>query len=623
MKNNFYKHLLSTKSIVIYFTFITLFLSSSIAQIEKTEEQKEQIDNQNQHNLVTIKWDAVPSVTGYQIKIFDSNQTVIETQNVKENFFEWLGANPGTYTYQVASLDSLSRPGEFSPPGNISITKVQANIEKPKITLTQTSLIFSFKENKFVTKYDLNLKTEDEVPTTLYQEESQSPIFTIPITKIQEYHRIKWYAKVYLTSNQILLFQGTASLTNEETGITLLTPIDREALKPQLHYLFSWQQKNPASLYHLNLWTMKPSKSKLATIKTNNLSYKVPYAYFQNSKEIRWNVTGITNHKKVLSPSNKLFILEGDKSPIKLLSPDHKQTIVPPEMITLSWELKPDVSNYRVVMTSGSKVLIDKTTAKNTVSLSTKMPKNQQTLEWKVSSTNNTAPMTSETRKIIIATSKANKFKKIGTLSTFFTMSKGTFEETADGASISSTQDSPFTLGGAYTYQFNEKSSVSSSIYISQLDGSIYNGETISIPPEYGLNAYYNHTFRNFPVVPYIGLDHERFSTYNTDELPLGYTLKTREHNITCLTLGAYKSLKIKRKNLLLKASLSKSIHSFSAPESLVTPETFGGFKFIFYSSLDLSRRWSVHFLYKVHMLSGPTDLSIHRVGLGVGYRIF
>jgi len=267
--------------------------------------------------------------------------------------------------------------------------------------------------------------------------------------------------------------------------------------------------------------------------------------------------------------------------------------------------------------------LLDKTTPKSTVSLSTKMPKNKQTIEWRVSSTNNATPMTSETRKIIIAPDKAKKFKKIGTLSTFFTMSKGTFEETSDGAAISSTQDSPFTLGGAYTYQFNEKSSVSGSMYVSQLDGSIYNGETITIPPEYGLNAYYNHTFHDFPVVPYIGLDHERFSTYNTDELSLGYTLKTREHNITYLTLGAYKSLKLKRKNLLLKASLSKSIHSFSAPESLVTPETFGGFKLIFYSSLDLSRRWSLHFLYKVHKLSGPTELSIHRMGLGVAFRIF
>ena len=609
-----------TKSIVIYFTFITLFLSSSIAQIEKTEEPT---NNQNQHNLVTIKWSSVPSVSGYQIKIFDSEQTVIETQNVTENYFEWLGANPGTYTYQVASLDSLSRPGDFSPPGNISITKVQANVEKPTMTLTETSLIFSFKENKFVTQYELTLKTDEEVPSTLHQDKSKSPIFTVPIAKLQESHRIKWYAKVYLTSDQILLFQGTASLINTETGITLLTPIDREALKPQLHYHFSWQQKTPASLYHLNFWKIKPSKSKLATIKTSNLFYKVPHAYFQNSKEIQWNVTGITNQKKVLSLTNKLFILEGDKSPIKLLSPDHEQVIIPPEMITLSWELRPDVSNYHVVMTSGTKVLLDKTTPKNTVSLSTKMPKNKQTIEWRVSSTNNANPMTSETRKIIIAPDKANKFKKIGTLSTFFTMSKGTFEETSEGAAISSTQDSPFTLGGAYSYQFNEKSSASGSMYVSQLDGSIYNGETITIPPEYGLNAYYNHTFQDFPVVPYIGLDHERFSTYNTDELPLGYTLKTREHNITYLTLGAYKSFKIKRKNLLLKTSLSKSIHSFSAPESLVTPEAFGGFKLIFYSSLDLSRRWSLHFLYKVHKLSGPTELSIHRMGLGVAFRIF
>ena len=617
MKNNFYKHLLFVRSIFIYFIFSTFLLSSSIAQIE------EQVENENQHNLVTIKWTAVPSVSGYQIQIFDSDQSLIETQNVTENYFEWLGANPGNYTYQVASLDSLGRPGEFSPQGNITITKVQISIERPKLNMTKTSLIFSFAENKFVTQYELNLEADEEVPTNLHLEKSKSPVFTIPIKKFQDYSRIKWYAKVYLTSNQILLFHGIANLPNLGTGITLLTPIDREALKPQLFYHFSWQQKKPVPLYHLNLWKIKPFKSKLVTIKTNNLSFKVPHAYFQNSKEIHWNVTGFANQKKTLSQTNKLFILEGDKSPIKLLSPVHEKTFIPPEMITLSWEPRPEVSDYRVVMTSGSKVLLDKTTAKHTVSLSTKMPKSKQTIEWKVSSTSETYPMTSETRKIIVAPTKTKKFKKIGTLSAFYTMSRGTFSESADGASIASTQDSPLTLGSAYVYQFKQKSSVSGSMYVSQLDGSIYNGETITIPPEYGLNAYYNHTFQDFPVVPYIGLDHERFSTYNTDELPLGYTLKTREHNITYLTLGAYKSFKIKRKNLLLKASLSKSIHSFSAPESLVTPEAFGGFKLIFYSSLDLSRRWSLHFLYKVHKLSGPTELSIHRMGLGVAFRIF
>src|SRR3989339_445303 len=151
MKNNFNKHLLFARRIVIYLTFLCFFLSSSIAQIE------DNIDNQNQHNLVTIKWSAVPNVSGYQIQIFDSDQTLIETQNVQDNLFDWLGANPGSYTYQVASLDSLGRPGEFSPQGNIQITKVQIRIERPQLEMTKTSLIFSFKENKFVTQYELHI----------------------------------------------------------------------------------------------------------------------------------------------------------------------------------------------------------------------------------------------------------------------------------------------------------------------------------------------------------------------------------------------------------------------------------------------------------------------------------
>jgi hypothetical protein len=51
-----------------------------------------------------------------------------------------------------------------------------------------------------------------------------------------------------------------------------------------------------------------------------------------------------------------------------------------------------------------------------------------------------------------------------------------------------------------------------------------------------------------------------------------------------------------------------------------VNPEKFSGLKYIAYLNMKYNNKWFYHGLFKQHSLTGATDLTITRFGLGVGY---
>ncbi len=215
------------------------------------------------------------------------------------------------------------------------------------------------------------------------------------------------------------------------------------------------------------------------------------------------------------------------------------------------------------------------------------------------------------------------KNEKDWRFSAFYTLSKGTFEENIIGTNIStvSNQDSPITLGGSAFKSISSEMNFSGSFYLSKIDSGISDrNEEVSIPFELGLTSYLGLRKSNWPIEVYSGLDIERFSSYNTDELPSGEALSTREHTITYFTAGVSKSFGWLGKKFLAKASISKSLLSLQSRESLVNPEKFSGLKYIAYLNMKYNDRWFYHGLFKQHSLTGATDLTITRFGLGVGY---
>lgn len=209
--------------------------------------------------------------------------------------------------------------------------------------------------------------------------------------------------------------------------------------------------------------------------------------------------------------------------------------------------------------------------------------------------------------------------------SIFYTFSSGQFQETIPESSIStqSNQDSPVTLGLALFNKFSKNWSFSASAYFSKLNSSVSEiGETVNIPWEYGTTTYLGYMANWMPVEVYGGIDHERFSSYNTEELPSGAALETREHNITYYTGGISKVFKLWNKQFMTKASYSKSFMTSESRPSKVTPISFEGSKFMLYLNMKYNQDWFFHLFYKQHTLTGPTELIISRVGFGFGYKL-
>ena len=246
-----------------------------------------------------------------------------------------------------------------------------------------------------------------------------------------------------------------------------------------------------------------------------------------------------------------------------------------------------------------------------------------QTLSQK--SQRKTASIINENQKLVAAIDRDDDKERADrwNYSLFYALSRGSLQEGIPNSNISteSSQDSPLTLGFSTFKRLSYDFNYSGSLYLSKLDGGLSDqNESVSLPWEYGLNSYMGYQRENWPLEVYTGLDHERFSSYNTEELPSGEPLTTREHTLTFLTLGISKKFEWFGKQFLAKASYSSSIMSSQSRPSKINLQEFEGTKFILYLNMKASKDWFYHGFYKQHDLEGATSLHIARLGLGFGY---
>jgi hypothetical protein len=225
-----------------------------------------------------------------------------------------------------------------------------------------------------------------------------------------------------------------------------------------------------------------------------------------------------------------------------------------------------------------------------------------------------------------IRTRKKTKLPPKVDLSVFYAVSQGQFQETIKSSNISAetTQDSPVTIGVSFKREHpnDQHMFYSGSFYLSYLNGgnSTISNKEVDIPFEYGSNFYWNFKTRgNYTY--YAGVDHERFSTFNIDELTSGLDLETREHTLSYLTVGYTNLYNLYSKTIFVKASLSQSIISQTNVQSTVSDESYNGNKFILFLATPIYPSISLTSFYKQHFLDGPTELSISRFGLGFSYK--
>lgn len=213
--------------------------------------------------------------------------------------------------------------------------------------------------------------------------------------------------------------------------------------------------------------------------------------------------------------------------------------------------------------------------------------------------------------------------------SLFYMASYGAFTQKNEQiAELTFLQNSPVSLGGAFTY-YPEKSnfSVSWSAYVSYLLTAVNNLDSsdVSIPPEIGGNVYGEYRFVKQRFTGYFGLDFERFSTFNLGGIQEDEKIYVDESRVVYLTAGFSKLISLFGSKFFTKLSSSVSISETTTndPRGVPTFESYSGAKVLWYLNKKVSKKWFWHTLFKYHFMSGPSDLTTLRLGVGFGYILF
>ena len=231
-----------------------------------------------------------------------------------------------------------------------------------------------------------------------------------------------------------------------------------------------------------------------------------------------------------------------------------------------------------------------------------------------------------EEKKAVAETTGAPK--KFGI---FYMASQGNFtQDDSTLANLEFSQNSPLTLGFMYTYYPKKpeaKYSISNSAYFSYLVATSSNLEdsTVDVPIEIGLNSYYQYALPyggGKMANVYTGLDFERFNTFNIEGVQNEQKLIFDQNMLGFLTVGYSHLFGSGKFRLLMKLSYSQSVFSSRTIGYADTEDTnaYSGNKILFFLSTKVYKDWFVSFLAKQHTLTGPSDVSSLRLGLGAGY---
>jgi hypothetical protein len=213
---------------------------------------------------------------------------------------------------------------------------------------------------------------------------------------------------------------------------------------------------------------------------------------------------------------------------------------------------------------------------------------------------------------------------------TLFTLSQGNFNESilSGTGHFSNTQNSPLSLAFGANYRINGTPYLfSASAYFAyilsfKLSGDLGAGvpTSVSPPPEIGANFYFHQFVSKVNGLIFEGIDIENFCTLNTKYFALGANLTSYSNKLAFATIGFRTKIEIFKKQTVLIASFSQSVLSQTTDP---TTDTFSGNKITLFASIADIRKFSYHIIYKHYSLTGPTKLTIDRIGVGMGYGFF
>ncbi len=217
------------------------------------------------------------------------------------------------------------------------------------------------------------------------------------------------------------------------------------------------------------------------------------------------------------------------------------------------------------------------------------------------------------------------------TLSASYNISSGSLTENikTSATTVESSQNSMLSLSLQAKYNIsNWEKVISSSIYYSQLQVTSVNGGTniqpiiLKFPPEIGGNTYYNFYLKKLTILPFWGIDYESLNTFNSNSLLSGIPLSVRKNKFIYGTFGLGQGFNFSTFVFLLRGSVSRIFYSTTSSTS--DSDKYTGYKGIVSLNLKANKSpWLFNLFYKVHLLEGPTELVINRIGIGIGFSFF
>jgi hypothetical protein len=215
--------------------------------------------------------------------------------------------------------------------------------------------------------------------------------------------------------------------------------------------------------------------------------------------------------------------------------------------------------------------------------------------------------------------------------SAFYMASVGDFKQSSPlGTNVTYNQNSYGTFGfqGNY-YPKNSLYSFASSLYVSVFTpaDTILPPNNVTLPPEIGFNAYGEYLWKPHAITFHGGFDYEKFSSFNLIGIEEQQRIYLDRLSVIYLTAGLSHVFKIFNVPLFTKFSISKSITSTTTSDYTSTlvakPESLSGVKALFYLNYKFTDKLFFHSMFKYHKMSGPSELSSMRLGVGIGYILF
>lgn len=212
--------------------------------------------------------------------------------------------------------------------------------------------------------------------------------------------------------------------------------------------------------------------------------------------------------------------------------------------------------------------------------------------------------------------------------SLFYMASWGNFSQTSQGTSVDYKQNSLVTLGLQGNYFIPDSLySFSSSVYFSSFTAAdtTLPPNSVKLPAEIGFNLYGDYQWKKPRISWQAGIDYEKFSAFNIEGIYNDQRIYLDRISVIYATVGVSHVFYILEKPFFIKASLSKSVSSTTTSEytASTNTESLTGMKTLFYLNYKFTDKFFLHSMLKIHTMSGPSELSSTRLGVGVGYILF